>query len=238
MKKKCLNCGKEFESEVGQSKYCSVACRVASWRKKLPRPEKKLHEKVCEYCGKKFLAKNVRQKYCSEKCNYAMKYQKSKDRRKLHEAQPLKKYKKICKHCGKEFETYESTKEFCTNACKVKNRQAQKKRLAYEPRECNFCGAKFYPDRPNQRYCSAACSRITQEYERDKSTYAKLQIFFQELQERGIKPSLIQARKFVGTNFDKSKSVSTLDESIREAERLGISYGELCKRRQLEAMKK
>ena len=200
MKKKCLICGREFEPEFNQRKYCSDECYSVA---KKNQRRKKIHQKVCEYCGTEFETTNANKKYCSVECQRT----KKKIRLNLPRKKFLKKYKKICKQCGKEFETYESAKEFCTNGCKVKYRQARKVRMAYEPRECNFCGAAFYPDRPNQRYCSAACSRITQEYERDKSTYAKLQIFFQELQERGIKPSLIQARKFVATNFDKSKSI-------------------------------
>ena len=63
--KKCLNCGKQFKTNVSHSKFCSNACKSAYRRKSGIDNEKR----TCVICGKEFEAnKYSKKKTCSRKC--------------------------------------------------------------------------------------------------------------------------------------------------------------------------
>lgn len=63
MIKTCEYCGKEFETNRGNAKYCSEECRQTLFRE-LYRVERK-----CRYCGKTFSPKEVgKYCYCSDEC--------------------------------------------------------------------------------------------------------------------------------------------------------------------------
>jgi len=61
MIKICPQCGKEFETDRENAKFCSKQCLYDS--------RKVNKERVCPICGKTFIYKKAKQKYCSLKCN-------------------------------------------------------------------------------------------------------------------------------------------------------------------------
>ena len=62
---KCVVCGKEFETDAGNAKYCSDMCRGYTLPFAFRKPHKK---KFCVVCGEEIdpLTKNYR--YCSAEC--------------------------------------------------------------------------------------------------------------------------------------------------------------------------
>lgn len=66
VKKKCLTCGKEFETHDGKRKYCCNECylkhRESYYKKKKPK------SKTCPMCGKEFKTTHGLQKYCCKEC--------------------------------------------------------------------------------------------------------------------------------------------------------------------------
>ena len=73
MKKICEVCGKEFEKQGYNQKYCSPECertgKNAVRRKRRLATRKIPLTKVCEICGKEFKPINYIQKYCSPECS-------------------------------------------------------------------------------------------------------------------------------------------------------------------------
>lgn len=73
--KKCVICGKEFETNFFRQTICGAECKAELNRRNMKRnndkrkmAEDKIYQKVCAICGKNFEAKDSRKKYCSEKC--------------------------------------------------------------------------------------------------------------------------------------------------------------------------
>ena len=80
--KVCAVCGKEFESEQWNAKYCSAECRKIglkpsmkkSYAKYVKRKAEERKEKqkeivgICEICGSPVYQKTGRRKYCSNEC--------------------------------------------------------------------------------------------------------------------------------------------------------------------------
>lgn len=69
----CQVCGKTFEADKPERKYCSLVCSYASRKGHLPTNPKRRIAKVCENCGKTFEAggrsgKHSWTKYCSRQC--------------------------------------------------------------------------------------------------------------------------------------------------------------------------
>lgn len=86
-KKKCIVCGKEFETQYNSSKYCSSECAKVGYNEKrkqkrhkhkaqtegvpLSEIEGRLYGvRVCARvgCSNEFIPKNFRQKFCSAEC--------------------------------------------------------------------------------------------------------------------------------------------------------------------------
>lgn len=64
-KYKCKQCGKEFESTMTESKFCSNNCK-SKWRREQGFDNEK---RVCEHCGKEFtINKYSKTRTCSRKC--------------------------------------------------------------------------------------------------------------------------------------------------------------------------
>lgn len=88
-KKKCMNCGKQYEVSSPYwnktSKYCSRECASHS------RGESLKALKKCKQCGKGFKRKNYNQLFCSNDCRLKNLHKK---RRKLRKGE--------CSDCGKE----------------------------------------------------------------------------------------------------------------------------------------
>ena len=78
MKRKCLNCGREFEVTVPTKLYCCKTCSTLYRRKKSPRDyqyEKEFEEPLavfhCKWCGRKveiFNKDDQRNTYCCGQC--------------------------------------------------------------------------------------------------------------------------------------------------------------------------
>lgn len=66
MKKTCVYCGKEFETNIKRVKYCSIGCRQERNKSKNKLKEKMI--KKCDICGKEFITNLKKQKYCSKEC--------------------------------------------------------------------------------------------------------------------------------------------------------------------------
>lgn len=131
VKRKCKNCGKEFEvnSTNGMKQYCSKhCCDIFNNNKRLKKPPKK--EKVlrkCKTCGKEFYVGTHAKLYCSEKCKpYTY----------VKKGHPTTE----CPICHKEFQKKASTHRYCSTACYLKAVYERKKELNYVDLTCPTCG--------------------------------------------------------------------------------------------------
>ena len=242
MKKTCEICGKEFETNLPNKKYCSPECRMRAFdetqrryriKAGILRPEKEIKE--CAYCGKAFTSRGSQHRFCSRKCQRAS-----------TRAQPrvLK-----CAFCGKEFVAQASRHKYCSSKCKE---LANSKRFRFGLEEghklliCEGCGKEFRQITGNQRYCSIHCrktaNRLKWEAERRKSiaekTFKRVCVYcgkeFETNDSRKIYCSQtcnVQAVLEGSRARDWQKKQATekrqsqLNQRIREADELGLSYG-------------
>ena len=135
VKRKCKNCGKEFEvnSTNGMKQYCSKhCCDIFNNNKRLKKPPKK--EKVlrkCKTCGKEFYVGTHNYFYCSEECR---------------NPKPIKKEAEIieCPVCHKQFEKKNYKNTYCSEECRKKAYNKvlyqRKKELNYVDVTCPTCG--------------------------------------------------------------------------------------------------
>lgn len=75
----CAFCGKNFESRVAHSKFCSKSCqgrffrtkqRDEYWEKKVAQSPKEIVSAVCPHCGKTFRkSKTSTRRFCTSECN-------------------------------------------------------------------------------------------------------------------------------------------------------------------------
>ena len=99
IKKKCVVCGKEFDSicTISETKItCSSKCS-ASYIKEKRKQSALLTTKTCKWCGKEFHPKSVRDVYCYDK------------------------HYQVCEVCGEEFEIdvrKDPTVRSCSDECK------------------------------------------------------------------------------------------------------------------------
>lgn len=84
MKKYCLICGNEFETN-GHKKTCSPECaKMQTERLRLKRleehpkvkPPKTKYKAICPVCGEAFIATNILTIYCCDKCKSKASYKK------------------------------------------------------------------------------------------------------------------------------------------------------------------
>lgn len=59
MTKNCALCGKEFETQTPNRKYCSPECRQKA----------QVYYKICPFCDKEFKTRYKHQIYCSAQCH-------------------------------------------------------------------------------------------------------------------------------------------------------------------------
>lgn len=160
MKKKCLQCGVEFEVKhsfikIGGGKYCSIKCVAKS---KTTRIKKK-----CLQCNIEFEVypsdiKRGRGKYCSMVCRV-----KSRTTR----------IKKICPQCGIKFENNISAdRKYCSRECgynsptsSTKSKSFSKSRAPKIEKKCPQCGVKFKVNpsaikRGQGKHCSRECASM------------------------------------------------------------------------------
>lgn len=162
----CEFCGKSFEPNRKDKRYCSKSCRDG--HKSGP------FHKVCAYCGKPFDTWSDRIKTCSEDCSN--KYH-NETRRKYDNLQVK------CAICGKVVFTKQPSQRTClSDECrkeyskiqhrarnlrnKERSKELQKakkeeyKALHTVKRECAECGALFYClDTETRVTCSSMCSK-------------------------------------------------------------------------------
>lgn len=144
----CKNCGKEYESYKGKSKFCSVECR-------------KSYNNVlcnCNNCGKQMIVyrnkieaieqgkhKNI---FCSKEC--ANNFQ-------------ITLAEKVCEYCGRHYKitnAFKNIQRFCSRECY--NKWNREKSIYYVEKICEYCGKTFTSSRPDQIFCSNNCKNLSQ----------------------------------------------------------------------------
>ena len=126
---------------------------------------------------------------------------------------------KICPYCREKFTTSNICKIYCSAECKIaannekargRKRPEQKKTTLIE-KVCVNCGKKFLTTKPNKKLCSDKCA--AERSEKQKRLHSS--------------PALKKERKKISAvqRLMKNYHSPTLDESIRRADELGISYG-------------
>lgn len=229
--KVCPNCGKEYKPRGNRQIFCSQECYWnyydKQYKKKDEPEENTCEESVreCWYCGAPFKPKNERQHYCNAECYEA-------DNEFL--PPPELGYTRRCLLCGKEFKMTRSNRVFCNRGCQREfNRRKQRENLK-EIRTCPICGKEFEKDRQHLKYCSDECRlkgyRI-QNRESQERIRAELKAQADSLPVRPDKvggiPTIEMPAPFrpVNENGKPTKRKSTLDQIIKEAQELGLSYG-------------
>lgn len=144
----CKNCGKEYNSNKQNSKFCSIECR---------RKYNQL-DYNCDFCGKpmviyrnqyeKLLNGEKEHLYCSKEC--------------VAKSQ-TKKILKICENCGSEYEIgqcFADIQKFCSKECykDYLSKHSKSKTVI-----CKQCKNIFITTRDNQQYCSYKCAEEAQQ---------------------------------------------------------------------------
>ena len=133
---KCENCGKEFETNRDNQRYCSSECYAEQHRRECATKWKQnapVYKKKCLLCGCEFEATDSRRKYCSKECrNKARAEQRRKEsppptnewtprsytvvRPKKEPSPPIM---RKCEYCGKEFEVkgWHPAQKYCNRVC-------------------------------------------------------------------------------------------------------------------------
>lgn len=166
--RKCVVCGKEFQTCKPNRKYCSEECkrkaardkekeRKAAARKKMGRhPRFGMHRKTCDFCGHEFVALSAKGRYCSQECRDKVHLQRKFERRKKEHPELVR----VCPCCGKEFLCSETFPVYCSHVCKRKMEppKPQAKRLSSKTtgylapkRKCHDC------KRPTDNYRCPEC---------------------------------------------------------------------------------
>ena len=109
MTRTCLTCGKEFECNHRNQRYCTVECRPTHYQKKYP-----VH-KTCAHCGKDFEAAKHTALYCSYKCRRAAE---TECYNATHTIMPKTIYHGTCSYCGAEFDTKYFNQKYCSVKCR------------------------------------------------------------------------------------------------------------------------
>ena len=84
---KCKVCGKEFQPNHGNQKYCSSECKTIAKNLldhqyyKHKKQEKIIELVECEYCHETFIPTHGNQKYCSSNCQYHAELEKNAESR-------------------------------------------------------------------------------------------------------------------------------------------------------------
>jgi len=149
----CLNCGKELENKVMQSKFCNKICRCDYLKKK--RASKRV-KRICQYCGNLFETNQPKAKYCSDKCQrkqHAKQYA-GVHRRQLKE----RKYNTsmvsnycICKNCKRHYIPIKKDyNTFCSRECSYTYKKE---------RRCKYCKI-FKANKDDTYYCKNCAKKM------------------------------------------------------------------------------
>ena len=145
----CEICGKKFENDSKEARFCSRAC-TNKWLGKLRRERNGTDEPrfICKECGRKFSNKHPVQ-FCSKECREKYKL-KQIEYRKTHR----KKYKHTCTECEKEYLSTNKKSTFCSSKCAAIF-YGKKTRV---PLTCKYCGKPFWKKHKNGlQFCSTEC---------------------------------------------------------------------------------
>lgn len=167
--RKCVVCGKEFQTFKPNQKYCCQACKSkvayykdkekkeAAGHKKMGRnPHFGMHRKTCDFCGHEFVALSAKGRYCSQECRDKVHLQRKFERRKKEHPELVR----VCPCCGKEFLCSKANPVYCSYVCKRKMEppKSQPKRLSSKTtgylapkRKCHDC------KRPTDNYRCPEC---------------------------------------------------------------------------------
>ena len=129
---RCLTCGKKFEPQTKEQKYCSVEC-CSSHRRIYPCIN------YCKECGKQYIQISGNKGFCSAKC--AAHYN----------SRELREKNKICFYCGK---TFNGKGKYCSEECEFKQQIKNKTKV------CEYCGKTFIRS-GSENYCSDECRKAS-----------------------------------------------------------------------------
>jgi endogenous inhibitor of DNA gyrase (YacG/DUF329 family) len=140
IRKKCENCGNEFETNRLEQRFCCPKCEIhhrefivkSAFKERLQNTPK-----VCPICHKSFTCKkSLKQKFCSILCRKTF--------RRIHR-EKLKERTKVCKQCGTEFTTIIARKIFCSRHCACEWSHDQRIRTTEIgiKKMCINCGKEF-----------------------------------------------------------------------------------------------
>lgn len=145
MTKKCPMCGKWFDAQVHNKKYCSEECLTESKRQwYINHHKQKLGKtKICPECGKKFVKEAANQKYCSVECR--------KTNTLRSQMMVRARYMKECALCGRPFRGGHDQK-YCSSACR-KAARSQAGAVRYKGESlCWICKKAIYGCSWSQRF--------------------------------------------------------------------------------------
>lgn len=151
-KKKCKECGVEFQGQKTSTKFCSKPCAGKAKRTS--------YKKRCKGCNKTFVTKpSANSKFCSKNCVN----QNAKGRLKVNRIE------KCCEFCGNKFKITPSKEQiriktlgvgarFCSSKCVGAFKSAQFKHPPVN-RKCEHCKKDFTVEKPckKNRFCSNEC---------------------------------------------------------------------------------
>lgn len=156
-KKRCLQCGNEFETNLKTQKYCCVECSREARRGRT------VYDKECLFCGKQFQTIYPKYKFCSSTCGSRW-------------AADQRRGEYFCEYCGKpRHSDHPNRNRFCSISCAVKARALRNAPLVQARRQererlreqewqekhnkiCPICGKPFIEQVLSRIYCSDECA--------------------------------------------------------------------------------
>lgn len=153
MERKCLFCGKVFQTERKNKVYCSKKCSTNASRKRNGIKPTLEREIVCKECGKVVITTNSRKEFCSKLCA-SKNYEKRRPHKSGMYIDEYLKYRKV--QAEQEKNKRKVEKQFYNAIHTVE-------------RECVICGEPFYClDSDKRLTCSGDCSKRYSNLKRDK----------------------------------------------------------------------
>ena len=196
-------CGKRFEPNVYNQKYCSRKC-AKSVRVK------------CAFCGKEIvrLKRKDGMYFCDMKCAS------------LHSGRAVK---LTCETCGKQYTRKRSVLDYgwgkyCSKIC------ADKAKKIDHYLTCPRCGKVFIGDKDNwmkQKYCSKECMKEAFRIPIDKGLLTKLYVE-EELTSREIEQIIGRSKKVV-LDYLKYYGIDVRPDGIKSRERIKCKDGHLVR---------
>lgn len=174
--KPCGYCGKSFQSDREDARFCSPVCS-SRWQK----GDLLLKDIVCEGCGKTCKPSNRGAKYCSHSCASA-------DRHRL-ERERLASDTRICRCCGDGFTPTTEGAMYCSKRCSstAASRLYNQRNRAEHHLVCKCCGGGFVSKMPWALYCTPSCRDVVQKWEAGKVRRLTMPVFDYMLRKNGVR---------------------------------------------------